>query len=75
MSTRTAIGTAGETTRRSDLDDRLAHLVLKPDWPRALCGYDVKDFLGTHAPAMDRCAECLRIAADRKLGRPGWDAP
>ncbi len=55
-------------------DDRLAHLVLKKDWPIALCGANVSDHLGTKAPAMDRCADCLRIARDQRLGRPGWEA-
>jgi hypothetical protein len=51
---------------------RLAHLVLKPDWPRALCGFIVTAHLGTAAPAMDRCLDCLKVAAERRLGRPGW---
>jgi hypothetical protein len=53
-------------------EERLVHLVLKPDWPRALCGAYVGDRLGTTAPGCDRCYECLRIAAARGLGRPGW---
>ena len=56
------------------LGGRLAHLVLKRDWPIALCGSSVSDHLGTRAPAMDRCTDCLRIAASRGLGRPGWEA-
>jgi hypothetical protein len=52
--------------------DPLAHLVLKADWPVALCGITVSNRLGTGAPAMDRCPDCLRISAERKLGRPGW---
>ena len=55
-------------------DERLAHLVLKADWPIALCGANVSEHLGTGAPAMDRCADCLRIVAARSLGRPGWGA-
>lgn len=58
---------------RSDLNDRVAHLVLKRDWPIALCGANVSEHLGTSAPAMDRCVDCLRIASSRGLGRPGWD--
>ncbi len=54
--------------------DRVAHLVLKADWPIALCGANVSDHLGTSAPAMDRCVDCLRIASSRGLGRPGWDS-
>ena len=54
--------------------DRVAHLVLKADWPIALCGANVTDHLGTSAPAMDRCVDCLRIASSRGLGRPGWNA-
>ena len=50
----------------------LAHLVLKRDWPVALCGYVVQAHLGTNASGRDRCAECLAIAARRGLGRPGW---
>jgi hypothetical protein len=60
------------TTRRAPPDDRLAHLVLKSDWPMALCGAIVRDRLGDAAPAMDRCSSCLKIAALRQLGRPGW---
>ena len=51
---------------------RLSHLVLKADWPRALCGFVVTAHLGTAAPGMDRCTDCLKIAAERRLGRPGW---
>jgi hypothetical protein len=54
--------------------ERVAHLVLKADWPIALCGANVSEHLGTAAPAMDRCVDCLRIAASRGLGRPGWDS-
>ncbi len=53
-------------------DARPAHLVLRADWPIALCGARVTDHLGNSAPARDRCAECLRIAGERGLGRPGW---
>jgi hypothetical protein len=53
-------------------DDRLAHLVLMEDWPIALCGATVKDRLGTGAAGRDRCYECIRIAQQRQLGRPGW---
>jgi len=52
----------------------VAHLVLKPDWPIALCGANVSEHLGTRAPALDRCTDCLRIAATRGLGRPGWES-
>ena len=54
--------------------DRVAHLVLKADWPIALCGANVSEHLGTSAPAMDRCVDCLRIASSRGLGRPGWNS-
>lgn len=54
--------------------ERVAHLVLKQDWPIALCGANVSEHLGTRAPAMDRCVDCLRIAAARGLGRPGWQS-
>lgn len=53
-------------------DERLAHLVLKPDWPRALCGAVVSDRFGPRAPGMDRCPDCLKIARARGLVRPGW---
>jgi hypothetical protein len=56
----------------SDRDELVAHLVLKPDWPIALCGANVNEFLGTGAPARDRCVDCLKIVAARGLGRPGW---
>ncbi len=61
-----------EALDRTRDDGRLAHLVLRQDWPIALCGANVSEHLGVAAPAMDRCADCLRIAADRGLGRPGW---
>jgi hypothetical protein len=61
-----------EATSRSDEAGQVAHLVLKPDWPIALCGANVSEHLGTGAPAMDRCVDCLRIASTRGLGRPGW---
>lgn len=65
---------AQEAPRAADAppDDRLAHLVLKADWPRALCGAEVRDHLGAAAPGRDRCPACLRIARERSLGRPGW---
>lgn len=53
-------------------DDRLVHLVLKPDWPIALCGARVTDRFGATAPGRDRCTACLRVARERHLGRPGW---
>jgi hypothetical protein len=59
---------------RTDQHDRLAHLVMKAEWPIALCGANVSEHLGTGAPAMDRCADCLRIASSRGLGRPGWES-
>ena len=49
-----------------------AHLVLKTEWPIALCGANVRDLLGTAAPGRDRCPACLKIAHERGLGRPGW---
>ena len=55
-------------------DERLAHLVLKDSWPKALCGATVTDHLGKGAPAMDRCHACIKIASERQLGRPGWTA-
>ena len=62
-----------EALSRSGADEQVAHLVLKPDWPIALCGANVSEHLGTSAPARDRCVDCLRIAAARGLGRPGWE--
>jgi len=61
-----------EALSRTDAGERVAHLVLKQDWPIALCGANVREHLGTSAPAMDRCVDCLRIARERGLGRPGW---
>ena len=52
-------------------DDRLAHLVMQDDWPIALCGAQVLDVLGPTAPGRDRCMACLKIRAERALGRPG----
>jgi hypothetical protein len=62
-----------EALSRSDKDDQVAHLVLKSDWPIALCGANVSEFLGTGAPARDRCVDCLKIVGARGLGRPGWE--
>ena len=59
---------------RNDSNERVAHLVMKADWPIALCGANVSEHLGASAPAMDRCTDCLRIAASRGLGRPGWES-
>lgn len=63
-----------EALDRTGNQDRVAHLVLKPDWPIALCGANVSEHLGTGAPAMDRCSDCLRVASSRGLGRPGWES-
>ena len=69
----TEVATLTEEARAEDgTTGRVAHLVLKQDWPVALCGAHVSEHLGTGAPAMDRCVDCLRIAAGRGLGRPGW---
>jgi len=51
------------------------HLVLKSEWPVALCGYIVASHLGVSAPGRDRCVACLEIARDRGLRRPGWAVP
>lgn len=56
-------------------DVRPAHLVLREDWPIALCGARVVDHLGNKATGRDRCPECLKIAGERGLGRPGWLTP
>lgn len=61
-----------EALSRTGAGERVAHLVLKQEWPIALCGANVREHLGTGAPAMDRCADCLKIAGARGLGRPGW---
>ena len=63
-----------EALDRDGSQDRVAHLVLKAEWPIALCGANVSEHLGAGAPAMDRCVDCLRIASTRGLGRPGWDS-
>jgi hypothetical protein len=68
---------AGPLERTGVLDGgvdlaRPAHLVLKADWPVALCGAIVSDRLGTAAAGRDRCPACLKIAQERGLGRPGW---
>jgi hypothetical protein len=53
-------------------DERLAHLVLRDDWPIALCGATVTERLGAAVPGRDRCYDCLKIAQAKQLGRPGW---
>lgn len=63
-----------EAPSETGADAHVAHLVLKAEWPIALCGANVREHLGTMAPAMDRCVDCLRIAAARGLGRPGWQS-
>ncbi len=63
-----------EALDRNGSNERVAHLVMKADWPIALCGANVSEHLGASAPAMDRCTDCLRIAATRGLGRPGWES-
>jgi crotonobetainyl-CoA:carnitine CoA-transferase CaiB-like acyl-CoA transferase len=63
-----------EALSHSGSEERVAHLVLKADWPIALCGANVSEHLGTGASALDRCVDCLRIAATRGLGRPGWES-
>jgi len=62
-----------EALSRSSADEQVAHLVLKSDWPIALCGAKVTEHLGTGAPARDRCVDCLKINVARGLGRPGWE--
>ena len=61
-----------EALSDSGAKERVAHLVLNPEWPIALCGANVSERFGMQAPAMDRCVDCLKIAASRGLGRPGW---
>ena len=56
-------------------DERPTHLVLRPEWPIALCGARVTDHLGNRAPGRDRCPACLKVAGERGLGRPGWINP
>lgn len=57
---------------RADEDDRLRHLVLKSDWPIALCGARVTQVMaGARAPGADRCWTCLKIANTRGLGNAG----
>jgi hypothetical protein len=50
----------------------LLHLVLKSEWPQALCGVTVGQRHTNKAAGCDRCPECLRLAAARGLGRPVW---
>ena len=64
-----------ELAPRATNDERFAHLVLKADWPIALCGARVTEHLGARAPARDRCPACLKYCSENKLGRPGWDTP
>lgn len=56
----------------SDGDERVTHLVMKGQWPTALCGATVSDLFNKAAPAMDRCHTCLKIASDRGLKLTGW---
>lgn len=73
QSSRGAVATLlDEALARPGAGERVAHLVLKQDWPIALCGANVSEHLGAGAPAMDRCVDCLKIATARGLGRPGW---
>lgn len=52
-----------EPERETAPPDRLAHIVPRSTWPKALCGAIVRDYLGTRAPGRDRCPECLRRCA------------
>lgn len=70
----TAPDPATTPARASGDDDRIAHLVLRDDWPVALCGANVSLHLGLLAPGRDRCPACLKIAHARGLGRLAWAA-
>lgn len=73
MSTVTTPKPASTDTDTGTTEPPLLHLVLKSDWPMALCGATVKGERWTSRGAgCDRCARCLEIARDRNLGRPGW---
>lgn len=57
---------------RTANDDRDAHLVMKGEWPKALCGEIVSDLFNRSAAGRDRCIDCLRIAKQRGLSLTGW---
>jgi hypothetical protein len=60
------------TTRDEATDPPVLHMVLKDEWPIALCGYRVKERFTDRSAGMDRCTKCLAIARQRGCGRPGW---
>jgi hypothetical protein len=47
-------------------------MVLKDEWPIALCGHHVKERFTGRSAGMDRCTRCLEVARQRQLGRPDW---
>jgi len=54
-------------------DPPALHLVLKDQWPIALCGATVSERFTDRSAGMDRCPACLKAAAQLRLrGRPGW---
>jgi hypothetical protein len=54
-------------------DPPLLHIVLKDEWPAALCGATVRERFTDRASGLDRCTRCLELARQRRLfGRPAW---
>lgn len=54
-------------TADTGTDTRLLHIVPHNQWPVALCGFEVKEYLAT-TKGMDRCAECQRLSVGRNFG-------
>lgn len=70
LDTLAATRPADTSAGRSDPPE--LHLVLRSEWPIALCGENVSERFTERGAGMDRCAHCLTVAAQRGLGRPGW---
>jgi hypothetical protein len=47
-------------------EDKVLHLVVRSQWPKALCGYITKEAWNRdrESAGWDRCADCMKIARD-----------
>ncbi len=70
--TTTAVDTRPVTRLDRTVDPPVLHMVLKSDWPIALCGANVSERFTGRSSGLDRCPTCLKVASERGLGRPGW---